>query len=317
MQFGAAAIWVLPNKQSGQSDFVRESTISPFFLYTLKNQIISAVNLNLFPAGGNALNGSVRFFNFPDSYFGLGNSNDPDISEQYTNTFFQVEGRFLKPLSEKAFLGAALDFQHNSITDIVDGGMLAGDVPVGINGGTLLGLGPAFRFDSRNNTIYPNKGYFLTVRSLFNFVGDFNFSSYLVDLRKYISVKNEDNILAFQLLGSFTGGDEAPFYKLPQLGGDARLRGISNASLYRDRQMVYAQAEYRRPLFWRLGMTVFAGAGDVASDLDGFQLSEFKYVGGIGGRFAAIPEDKLNLRVDLGIARGGQVAIYAGISEAF
>ena len=81
--------------------------------------------------------------------------------------------------------------------------------------------------------------------------------------------------------------------------------------------MVYTQLEYRRPLFWRFGMVIFAGAGDVAGDFSDFAISEFKYVFGVGGRLAAIPEDKLNLRVDLGIARGGQIAIYAGISEAF
>ncbi|MEM6738162.1 MAG: BamA/TamA family outer membrane protein [Bacteroidota bacterium] len=263
------------------------------------------------------MNGSIRFFNFPDSYFGIGNSNDPDISEQYTNIFFQLEGRYLKPLNRTAFLGIGWDIQHNSIREIEEGGLLQTDGPVGISGGTVLGIGPAFRFDSRNNTIYPNKGYLITYRSLLNYLGDFRFSSHLIDLRKYIIIGNEHNILAFQLRGSFTNGNDAPFYKLPQLGGDERLRGINNASLYRDRQMVYAQAEYRRPLFWRFGMTLFAGIGDVANELGDLQLSDFKYVGGIGGRFAAIPEDKLNLRIDLGVARGGQVAFYAGISEAF
>ena len=81
--------------------------------------------------------------------------------------------------------------------------------------------------------------------------------------------------------------------------------------------MIYTQVEYRRPLFWRFGMTAFAGFGDVANKFGDFQLSEFKYVAGLGGRFAAIPKDKLNLRVDLGVARGGQIGFYAGISEAF
>ncbi|MEM7298753.1 MAG: hypothetical protein AAF391_10865 [Bacteroidota bacterium] len=81
--------------------------------------------------------------------------------------------------------------------------------------------------------------------------------------------------------------------------------------------MIYTQVEYRRPLFWRLGMTVFAGVGDVAYNLNDFNLSEFKYVAGLGGRFAAIPEKKLNIRADIGVARGGQMAFYVGLSEAF
>lgn len=317
LQFGAAAVWVLNSENQKQdSGFVRQSTISPFFLYTLKNQIITAVNVSLFPAKGNAINGSVRYFRFPDLYFGIGNSNDADSSEQYTNIFFRSDGRYLKSLNSTTFLGLNWDLQHNRITKITEGGMLYADNPAGIEGGTLLGMGPAFRFDSRNDAIYPNSGYFISVSSLFNYIGDFGFSSYLMDARKYLSMWNEENILAFQINGSFTGGD-APFYKLPQLGGDNRLRGIANASLYRDRQMVYAQVEYRRPLFWKFGMVMFAGVGDVANRLGEFQLSEFKYVAGMGGRYAAIPKDKLNLRIDLGVARGGQLAIYVGISEAF
>ena len=64
-------------------------------------------------------------------------------------------------------------------------------------------------------------------------------------------------------------------------------------------------------------MVVFAGVGDVADNFGDFELDEFKYVFGMGGRFLAIPEDKLNLRVDLGVARGGQLSFYVGISEAF
>lgn len=316
LQFGAAAVWVL-RKRTTKSGFNRESTISPFLLYTLKNQIISAINLNIFTEKGNVIEGSLRFYNFPDSYFGIGNGNDPDVSEQYKNVFFQSNGRYLQTYNERFFYGLGWDAQFNTITNVQDGGMLAVDHPVGIEGGFLFGVGPALRFDTRNSVIYPSKGYFVAANSLFNYIGDFKFTTISVDARKYMSLWNDENILAVQFSGNFTAGNEVPFYKMPQLGGDERLRGIANASLYRDRQMLYAQLEYRRPLFWRLGMTVFAGVGDVADNLMDFHLPEFKYVTGIGGRFAAIPKDKLNLRLDLGIATGGQLAIYAGISEAF
>lgn len=318
LQFGAAAIWVLgKNNPQDSSEFIRQSTLSPFFLYTLKNQIITAVNLEYFTPNGDVLNGSIRFFNFPDAYYGIGNDNDPDTSENYTNVFFQAEGAYLKPLSERSFFGIGWDAQVNDLKEVKPEGMLASDGVTGLNGGTQLGIGPIYRYDSRNNTIYPSSGYLITLSSLFTYLGDFDYTSHLLDLRKYVSLWNDENILAFQLQGNFTSGSNAPFYKLPQLGGDERLRGIANASLYRDKQMVYTQLEYRRPLFWRLGMTVFAGIGDVAQKMDDFKLSEFKYVAGLGGRFAAIPEDKLNLRVDIGVARGGQLGIYLGISEAF
>ncbi len=317
LQLGAVGIWVLKNQDVSQSTFLRQPTITPYFIYTFKKQSIAVVNVDYYFPSGQNLNTSIRYYNFPDSYFGIGNSNDPEISEQYTNRFFQLEGQFLHPISEKAFIGGSFDSHFTSLRNKVDAGLLESQAPVGLDGGNLLGFGPAFRYDTRDYTLYPTKGYFITSRLLVNKVGDFDFTTYLADVRKYVTIFNEDNILAFQLRSQFTFGTDVPFYKLPQLGGDERLRGISNASLYRDRQMMYTQVEYRRPLFWRFGMTIFAGVGDVAYDVQDLTFSEFKYVAGIGGRLAIIPERKLNVRLDLGVGRGGQKGIYIGISEAF
>jgi hypothetical protein len=57
--------------------------------------------------------------------------------------------------------------------------------------------------------------------------------------------------------------------------------------------------------------------GDVASSIGDFDLSTFKYVAGLGYRFAVIPNQKLNLRIDFGIAEGGQTGFYVGMREAF
>ncbi|MEP1031991.1 BamA/TamA family outer membrane protein [Ekhidna sp.] len=317
LQLGGVAIWVLKSQDVSQTTFQRQSTVTPYFIYTLKKQSIAVVNLDYYFPSGQNLNASVRYYNFPDSYFGIGNDNDSGISEKYTNRFFQLEGQFLHPINDKIFVGGAFDAHFTSLKNKIENGLLETDSPVGLEGGNLFGLGPAFRYDTRDYTLYPTKGYFITSRMIFNQIGDFSYTSYLADFRKYVTIKNEKHILAFQFRSQFTLGSDVPFYKLPQLGGDERLRGITNASLYRDRQMMYTQVEYRRPLFWRFGMTIFAGVGDVANDLEDFTISEFKYIAGIGGRFAIIPERKLNVRLDVGVGRGGQSGIYIGISEAF
>lgn len=316
LQLGGAAIWVLNNRPFENGAYTRQSTVSPFLIYTLKQQVISAINLSFFTSGGYFLDASVRFYNFPDAYYGLGNQNDPEIFERYTNLFFQVRGAFLKPLNRTAFVGISWDNQYNRLSKIEAGGRLASDHPDGLNGGLLLGIGPTYRLDSRDNTLYPTKGNLITVSTLFSYVGDYAYYSALLDVRKYLNLGDE-NILALQFVSNFTAGRTIPFYKLPQLGGDSRLRGIANASLYRDKHLVYTQVEYRRPLFWRLGMVAFAGVGDVAAHIKAYDLRSLKYVVGIGGRFAAIPKDRLNLRADLGISGGGQFGFYVGISEAF
>lgn len=316
LQLGAVGIWVLNNENNFQSGFRRQSTLTPYFVYTLKRQSIAVANLDYYFSNGQNLNTAVRYYNFPDSYYGIGNDNDPDIFEKYTNRFFQIEGQYLIPVNEKVFLGGAYDAHFTSIVNKELAGLLETQNPNGIDGGNLFGLGPAFRYDTRDYTVYPSSGYFISSRIVLN-AGDFKFATYITDARKYINLKDKKHILAFQFRAQFTSGTDVPFYKLPQLGGDERLRGITNASLYRDRQMMYTQVEYRRPLFWRFGMTVFAGVGDVAYNPDDFNLSAFKYIAGVGGRLSLIPDKQLNARLDVGVGRGGQTGIYIGVSEAF
>ncbi|WP_424963774.1 BamA/TamA family outer membrane protein [Ekhidna sp.] len=317
LQLGAVGIWVLNNEDNFQSGFQRQSTLTPYFVYTLKKQSIAVANLDYYFPNGQNLNTAVRYYNFPDSYFGIGNDNDPDVSEKYTNRFFQVDGQYLIPVNEKVFIGGAYDAHFTNIVNVQEAGLLDSQRPIGIDGGNLFGVGPAFRYDTRDYTVYPSSGYFISSRIVFNALGDFDYTTYVADARKFINLKDKKHILAFQFRAQFTSGADVPFYKLPQLGGDERLRGIANASLYRDRQMMYTQVEYRRPLFWRFGMTVFSGVGDVAYSPNDFDLTEFKYIVGVGGRLSLIPDKQLNARLDIGVGRGGQTGIYIGVSEAF
>ena len=80
---------------------------------------------------------------------------------------------------------------------------------------------------------------------------------------------------------------------------------------------MFFQTEYRRKLFWRFGAVAFAGIGDVAHKMGDFNVSDLKYVGGLGLRFAAIKDKKFNIRFDYGLARGNQSAFYIGLEEAF
>lgn len=313
---GPVAVMTLKSRDESQ-DYLRQSTFTPLALYTFRNQFLAELNLTYFSRKGNNLNIAPKYYSFPDYYFGLGNDNNPDISESYTNKYFQVNGQFYIPLSTTAFVGAAFDLHVTSLQEIESGGLLESDNPTGIDGGLLMGLGPAFKLDSRDNSIYPTKGNLLVLSALFNEMGDFSFTSYLVDLRKYLTIRNDKNVLAFQVSSRMITGSQVPFYKLPQLGGAGQLRGIANASLYRDLQMFFSQVEYRRHIWWRFGLVAFAGLGDVSNQWSEFDLSRIKYVGGLGYRFQVLPKDKLNLRIDFGMSQNGQTGLYIGMQEAF
>ncbi len=317
LQLGAVAAISWSGADTADQAFSRPSSLTPVFIYSLRNQVLGEFNMDLFFGGGKNLNASPRFSVFPDRYFGIGNDTDPEAFESFTHEFFQLEGQLSVPITPSIFWGLYFDVQNSSLRKFEEGGELVSADILGSEGGFLAGVGPAFRYDTRDNVIYPSKGFFINVRSLFSYVGDFAYSNYTFDVRRYFSLRDDRDVLVVQLNATFTSGDEIPFYKLPQLGGSTRLRGLNNASVYRDRQMMLAQIEYRKHIIWRVGAVAFAGMGDVGNSLEDFQLSEMKYAAGAGIRFQILDDQKLNIRFDYGLASNNQSAFYISLREAF
>lgn len=107
-----------------------------------------------------------------------------------------------------------------------------------------------------------------------------------------------------------------PFQSMPALGGAQRMRGFFDWR-FRDDHMVAAQLEYRFPVWWRFGAAVFGGVGDVAPELDAFELGGLELAGGAGVRLALNPKDRVNLRFDFGATSEGDANLYITLGEAF
>jgi len=87
---------------------------------------------------------------------------------------------------------------------------------------------------------------------------------------------------------------------------------------YRDKDQVVLQAEYRMPVYRRLGAVVFGGIGNVSNNCDYIALEGLKYSYGGGLRIALTRSEKLNLRLDYGISRGARSkGFYFQLGEAF
>lgn len=319
--YGAIAFYVLQGSANKEKDaFYRPTSISPYLLYTSKKQVLTALDIDFFLKDGTNLNGRIRYFNFPDFFYGIGNETSTELREQYTDQFFRIDGRVMKPRGNNLYVGLLYDLQFNNIKQVLTGGVLETTSPIGVDGGRNFGVGPGLLLDKRNSTLYPTAGSFLnTGITVFNKVigSEYNYVSYLLDYRKYLELFGKKNILALQFRMNLTAGTDIPFYKLPKLGGDDRLRGIQHKNLYQDRQSVFFQVEARQELFWRFGGVIFAGAGDVFSDLNDFSFDNVRVVYGVGGRFQALKDEKLNIRMDLGFTDNGQSAIYLSVREAF
>jgi len=68
---------------------------------------------------------------------------------------------------------------------------------------------------------------------------------------------------------------------MEELGGADMMRGLYGGR-FTDKCLMAYQAEYRRFLFWRIGMVGFASMGEVASTPGRFELDSFHYAYGGG-----------------------------------
>jgi len=110
--------------------------------------------------------------------------------------------------------------------------------------------------------------------------------------------------------------DNAPFFDLCLYGSDNDLRGYT-VGRYQDLTMFAAQAELRAQFTPRWGGVVFAGIGEVAPDFGDMNSGDLLPAGGVGVRWMAAPENRVNVRADLAWGQGDDALFYLSIGEAF
>lgn len=320
VNIGAIAFFVFDKPVEEQNKkFHRPSSITPFIVFTTNKQALFKSDFDLFLKNGMNLNFDVRLFDFPDSYYGIGNEQQPEVFEKFSDKYAALAGSIFKPITQKLYASLVFDFQYDKIVPVSEG-LLEMDAPVGMNGGLVMGLGPGMRYDSRNSSIYPSKGRLATmaVTAFGPLIGsEFSYTKFLFDYRQYFDFIGPKTVIAVQAKMDLTSGRDIPFYKLTKIGGNNRLRGIEHRNLYRDRQAVYAQIEARQELFWRFGGVLFVGGGQVFDSFHDFEAGKTHLIYGLGGRFRALKGEKLNFRLDLGFTDNGQHAFYLAVREAF
>lgn len=318
-ELGAFGVLLIRPEAGDSLPMQRPTTISPYFLFTLNGQFLSSLKSEIYFSNRFYVRTNFRYFNYPDLYFGTG-INAAGPGEKYTDEFIKIEAQCAWIIQEHTFAGFSILWEYDHLYKFIPGGMLGSGTIEGSGGGKILGAGPYYRFDTRNNVLYPTKGWYIESSvTIFprKILNDYAFSSFVLDTRYFTTLLSKKDILAVQAYYHYGGGSEMPFYLLPRLGGDIRLRGIKHENLYRDRNAFYFQFEGRRELFWRLGGVLFAGAGEVFPSLSEFQFKNIKYVYGIGGRFRPFRDEKLNLRLDIGKSPASPVVWYLSVGEAF
>lgn len=263
------------------------------------------------------LDSKINFSKEEGKYYGTGNNTYETDSANYLSNVFYLKAAISGfNLFKTVQTGLVYEYKNSRIKDKRTNPFLLDSNTRGANNGKIGGLGLGLLLDKRDNVSYPEKGTYVNLQAIFYrkpFGSNFTYNKFYIDIRQFV-MPFKSHILGFQFLGDLTSGD-VPFFSLPALGGSTNMRGYFEGR-YRDKQYITAQADYRKILFWRIGVNAFYSIGQVSSRLSGFKMNEFKHSYGFGIRFVFDEKERINLRADIGIANG-TTGIYFQLDEAF
>ena len=316
IQYGATAFRV----RQPADTMTRPSTAQLFASYTGKRQARVFGEVDRWTTGSNwHLTGHLEWKRFPLPFYGFGDSAPEANEEFYTPTGFLgsvvVQRRVRGPL----FLLGGYGYQDFRITPSAADGALAKDAIRGSRGGRVGQLQAGALWDDRDDVFASRRGSFLqaTGSNAARALGsEFAFRRLVVDGRHFVPLGGA-RVLAVQAVTELTAGD-APFDQVSLVGSSNYLRGYAHGR-YRDLDLAAVQAEYRAPLWRKLGWAAFAGAGRIGSKPSDLIASDVRALPsyGAGLRWTLFASSRSNIRVDY--ARGGsaQSGLYVALNEAF
>ena len=315
LAFGAGGIYIF---YGGKEKDLRPSKIGFGGYYSTNKQYKLSISPNLYFFGNRLyIELPTSFGFFINKYWGIGDDVPDYADASYSiRTFATTLTAQVPPrLFAADRTGVIFDYDYTEIVNKMNNELLMNDSLPGHDGGTLIGLGTDLVWDSRDNIFFPNDGgyqYFKVV--FYPGISDYTFAKLELDVRGYRAI-SPDHVFALNFYVESALG-ETPFYRLPALGGQNRMRGYFNGR-YRDNFYGMMQLEYRQYFWKRLGFVTFAGVGNVASDMLSYDFGNLKYSFGAGLRFLFNKKQKVNLRMDIGFGNDGNRGIYFGIQEAF
>jgi outer membrane protein assembly factor BamA len=179
-------------------------------------------------------------------------------------------------------------------------------------------VGLELQRNTKNYEFNPTTGSLFDFRADFYeelFGSDFVLQRYTASYNHYLRLGDSDQqVIAVRGTACSVAGD-APFFELCMIGRDDAFRGYQTGR-YRDASSATAQAEYRWQFLKRFGMVVFGGVAQVAEGFSSFDAENILPAGGLGFRWMAAVESRINVRVDYAWGDGDS-ALYILVGEAF
>ena len=177
----------------------------------------------------------------------------------------------------------------------------------------------AFRYDTSDSQIHPTKG----IRLLFQndwaakFVGNKDAEYYrgTLEMRKYLLLLGQRDVVAVRVLAQGVSGSRIPLFELASLGGGTDMNAMRGYPVNRflDKGKFLVNAEYRFPIWKKLGGNVFLEGGCVWPSLKKIDLGASVADLGWGLRYYL---ENFVVRFDMGFSREG-AGIYFNFGHIF
>ncbi len=229
------------------------------------------------------------------------NSEGDGLGYQVSGTFFQANPRFrignIPFYLGPAFQLLAYDLSFNNEANDI--------LPEFKSEATDLGLGVILQYDTRDNTLTPNRGTdgrILYRRHDGTIGSDFDYHRVEAGNRAYWQLDDDAAwYLAWRVNGTYT--DDAPFFLQPFVD----LRGI-RAIRYQDDVVLQTDAEIRWQFHPRWSVLGFVGVGQAGDSPKDMFESAARPAGGGGLRYLLARE--FGLHVGLDVAQGPEETIF-------
>ena len=304
------------------------STVQTTLTGTENKQIIFPIQSSIWTRD-NKYNiiGDWRFLQFPEDTYGLGGLTTLADGYKINYNYVRFYQFLLRQWAKNFFAGVGyqLDY-HYSIEQLGVSGTETdydkyGFSPQSVSSGVALN----FLYDTRSNSINPEGGSFygnLLVRQNLKTLGsDGDWSSLLIDVRKYISFPgHSQNVLALWTYDWFTLSGTPPYLDLPSTAWDTydnTGRGYIQ-SRFRSKDMLDLEGEYRFGILRNglLGGVVFANAESFSQINNGQYVKLWPAVG-TGIRIKFNKFSKTNVAFDYAWGIQGNSGVFVNLGEVF
>jgi hypothetical protein len=296
---------------------IQPSHITSLAYFTLNHQYKIGTEIDLmFGHNKYRSHTQVYYLDFPDYYYGLGDTTDYNNERLVNSTNLDISTGFEYNITSTLYIGIYYQYNNFFVLDYSDTLDYPGRIDLKPNEGLQSGIGLNFARETRDNRFNAKKGSYLFIKYMNygKWIGSkFNYNLILIDYRNYFTPVKFLTI-ATQIYTEGRFGD-VPVQSLALMGGDNRMRGIY-LGRYRDHTLIDGQLELRFPIAWIIGGTLFGGLGEVAPDYGKYTFNGIHWSAGAGLRLMVDSRNRTNLRFDVGLSKDRMLFFFTFL-EAF